>query len=246
MLRASVPTELPLAPVGLPRARPIGLRWEEALDGYVISAAQARTSVLAAFQKKSHVDEAHFAALERKARATGDRVVAKLTATIRDVDDFLLQQTPRIAIHGSIVFAGRDHPVKGNLHLHLRSAGHAPSRAWSESGQQRLHAMTYLLRNGSGLELLGRKVIRDDPGFDMWSDLSTLYVTVSENGSTWVGVVRVQLADFVEKQLRQLQVLSSEDGGAGGGDIDDVAKAWALMKFGRFFLGSVKNVYSNW
>ena len=162
------------------------------------------------------------------------------------------------------------YPAEGSLYFDLQ-ADHRPpgSRLWAQD--RKLVAMTYDLRVKMGrrrVPLLARKLIADDPGMDFWSDLSTLYVVARVNGlqnpqrvphlprsfapsklggSTrvrwWVGVMRVQLSQFLQQQLPNLRVLGD---GPGAVPADDVTRGWAFLRFASFFVGNVKNVYSQW
>ena len=135
--------------------------------------------------------------------------------------------------------------MEGALYFELR-ADHQPrsTRFWAQD--RKLVAMTYDLRVKVGrrsVPLLGRKLIVDDPGLDLWDDLSTVYV-VCRRSRWWVGVMRVQLSSFLQNQLRNMRVLG--EGEPGAPPLDEVAKGWAFLRFASFFVGNVKNVYSQW
>jgi hypothetical protein len=97
---------------------------------------------------------------------------------------------------------------------------------------------------GPPIEVRGRKLIADDPGMDVWADLSTVHVVARSAERAWMGVMRVRLADFLDEQLRKMVVESEGDPGAP--PLDDVARGWAFLRFASFFVGGVKNVYSQW
>ena len=97
--------------------------------------------------------------------------------------------------------------------------------------------MTYRVR-GDGIELDGHKVIEDDPGIDFWTDLSTLHTRVVYRQQELAGILRVHLPDFMDRQLRQMQVGTDLD--------DDFVKAWGFVRFARFFFGSMTRAYSDW
>ena len=152
-----------------------------------------------------------------------------------------------MTVTGTVTVSGDNDPaavsetVEGTLRLELVHPGGAkPSRPWI--GRRCLTGMTYKLK-GKRLSLRGHKFVKDDPGIDFWADLSTLYVVITEGPPerTYVGVIRVELADFLHRQLRGANVI---DGG--GPPVDDVGKAWALGRFMSFFMGSVADGYSDW
>jgi hypothetical protein len=99
-------------------------------------------------------------------------------------------------------------------------------------------------RDGAGhpLTLTGFKLVKDDAGFDVWKDTTTLFTRVlrghvseaDEAGAELVasGVLRIRVRDFA----RQLTTFRA--GGPGLG-----AKLGALVKFGVIFLGQLAEAY---
>lgn len=103
---------------------------------------------------------------------------------------------------------------------------------------------------GRRLALEGEKVIKDDPGFDLWHDTSTLYVSIVElDGAPsdraaagaippgrrvlGAGIIRIHFLDFL-KQLASFRVE--------GPTISD--RTAALARFGRLFMGKLWDVYA--
>ncbi|MGH9222967.1 MAG: GMC oxidoreductase [Acidimicrobiales bacterium] len=109
-----------------------------------------------------------------------------------------------------------------------------------------LKRMLYRLyfTDGSGhpLTMSGFKLVKDDPGFDVWSDTSTLYVKLlaghvdaaAEPGAevTAAGIINIYLKDFA----KQMTTFRTHGGSVG-------ARAGALAKFGKLFLGDLWDVY---
>jgi cholesterol oxidase len=99
-------------------------------------------------------------------------------------------------------------------------------------------------RDGVGhpLTLTGFKLVRDDAGFDVWRDTTTLFTRVlrghveadgdSEAEVVGSGVLRIRVRDFA----RQLTTFRA--GGEGAGD-----RAAALAGFGRIFAGQLAEAY---
>ena len=99
-------------------------------------------------------------------------------------------------------------------------------------------------RDGVGhpLTLIGHKVVRDDPGFDVWKDTTTLFTQVlrghveadGDDGAEVVaaGVLRIRIRDFA-KQLTTFR--------AGGPDLR--SKLAAVLRFGWIFMGHLAQVY---
>ncbi|MCH7678448.1 hypothetical protein IID10_03680, partial [candidate division KSB1 bacterium] len=68
-------------------------------------------------------------------------------------------------------------------------------------------------QEGQDYYLKGFKEIRDDPGFDLWSDTTTLYITIyegeNEGGPVFgKGVLKIRAMDFM-KQMRTLKVTNT-------------------------------------
>lgn len=85
----------------------------------------------------------------------------------------------------------------------------------------------------------GFKVVRDDPGFDAWADMTTLFTTIHEGPSregeiVGKGILRVHVRDFA-RQLRSLQVL--------GRGLDAGARLGALVEFGKHFGYALVDTY---
>ena len=84
-------------------------------------------------------------------------------------------------------------------------------------------------------ELGGVKVLRNDPGADVWLDTSMLYFEMSDNKRTYHGVLRLSLQEFLQKQLPSMMVC---------GTSDPTRKSWALVAFYKFFAGELFRIYA--
>ncbi|MEU1970407.1 GMC family oxidoreductase [Microbacterium sp. NPDC019599] len=171
-------------------------------------------------------------------RQLTQRFMFKLTITAPDVERFV---------------AGDDHTAtaEGYVDCDLLGGQLPVVRGWAnlfvEAEQADTMEMRYRLwfhdRSGAPLTMYGYKVVRDDPGFDVWSDTSTLYITImkghippGENGADdapgeviGAGILRILAADFA----RQLTTFK----GSGEGPLASIAR------FGVFFTKSVKDAY---
>jgi cholesterol oxidase len=99
-------------------------------------------------------------------------------------------------------------------------------------------------RDGVGhpLTMTGYKLVRDDAGFDVWRDTTTLFTRVlrghvepDEEGSAELvasGVLRIRVRDFA----KQLTTFRASGPGAG-------ATLGALVRFGWIFLGQLAEAY---
>jgi cholesterol oxidase len=146
------------------------LRFTEALSGYMAAA------------------EDHEAGY-RAGRAAGARVRYRATARIDDVESFLGDPQHGAGMTGvvDVVGLGRGMPIEeGRIELFCRRnhrkiiAYHLPF----QHGERR-----YLLR--------GEKHIQDDPGFDVWKDMTTLYaelldlLSAPDGPPMAVGILRI-------------------------------------------------------
>jgi len=146
------------------------LRFTETLSGYMAAA------------------EDHEAGY-RAGRAAGARVRYRATSRIDDIESFLRDPQHGADMTGvvDVVGLGRGMPIEeGRIELFCRREGrkviayHLPFR----QGERR-----YLLR--------GEKYIQDDPGFDVWKDMTTLYAELLDLSSApdsqpmAVGILRI-------------------------------------------------------
>jgi hypothetical protein len=146
--------------------------------------------------------------------------------SIDDIDRFAADPEHTGSITGSLEYApfGASLPVSSGI-FNLFSPGGPEERLM----QYRL-AFEY---EGQAYLLDGRKHVRDDPGFDVWKDTTTLY-TVLHGGADESGPVAGAgiLSLGVEALTRMMTTMRATDGGLG-----------PLVKFGRLFLGSLWEVY---
>jgi cholesterol oxidase len=145
------------------------LRFTEALSGYMAAAED-------------------YDAGYRAGQAAGARVRYRATARIDDLGSFLRDPQHGADMMGVVDAAalGRGMPIEeGRIELFCRREGrkiiayHLPFR----QGERR-----YLLR--------GEKHIQDDPGFDVWKDMTTLYAELLDLSAAGdrpmaVGVLRI-------------------------------------------------------
>jgi cholesterol oxidase len=114
----------------------------------------------------------------------------------------------------------------------------------SEPGVKRmLYRLWFHDGVGHPLTMSGFKLVKDDAGFDVWRDTTTLFTTVvrghveadAEDAAEHVasGVLRIRMRDFA----RQLTTFRA--GGSGGLG----PKLTALVRFGWLFLGQLAEAY---
>lgn len=99
----------------------------------------------------------------------------------------------------------------------------------------RMKLSTY---EGESFFFYGFKEIKDDKGFDMWSDTTTLFITVYEGtddtGSVkGKGILKIAIGDFI-KQLQTMKSIHADD---------NKESISAVTKFGKLFAGEVWEAY---
>lgn len=176
----------------------------------------------------------------RRGRESGEDsyLEVRLTIEIDDVERFVTWPDHEAAVSGTIqspllggerpvqqgtfnLFVDRDHPSDKRMHYRLWLADEA----------------------GNPLTLWGVKEIHDDPGLDVWSDTTRLYTRilrghvaaedVDDAPVEATGIIRIHLPDF----LKQMTTFRAEAPTV-------VARAKALTRFGRLFLGDLWDVYA--
>ncbi len=92
---------------------------------------------------------------------------------------------------------------------------------------------------GNSLYFNGFKEIKDDKGFDLWSDTTTLYITVfdGDNDQSPVkgkGILKIAMGDFL-KQLLTMKAIHTDN---------TEESISSVSKFGKLFAGEVWDTYS--
>lgn len=102
-----------------------------------------------------------------------------------------------------------------------------------------IYRMGLTARDGTQYWFEGFKVIRDDKGFDVWSDTTTLYITVwkgTDNTGPILGrgILYIEPDDFV-KQLTTTKITNAPNKVTEGKD---------LVRFGMHFMGELWKTYA--
>lgn len=163
----------------------------------------------------------------------GQELAMHATVSIRDLDRFIADPDHLGELHGTI-----DLPAFGSGLPALTGV----FNLFSPAGQPRLKLMVYELgfqHGGRDYYLAGQKEVRDDPGFDLWSDTTTLFTRLHEGKDTsgavvGAGVLTLGVGDLI-KLLSTFRVVH-------GGSVGE--RAATVAKFGRFFLGQLWDTYA--
>ena len=172
------------------------------------------------------------AADPREGAKSGTELAMHATVTVRDLDRFVEDPDHNGTLIGRIDFA----PFGTGI-----PTGQGVFRLFSPAEDPRTKHMVYELpfeHDGQSYYLAGRKEVRDDPGFDLWKDTTTLFTRLHQGRDTsgpvvGAGVLTLGVADFtrVLAGMRAVDVDSAADG------------ARLLAKFGQFFAGELWKSY---
>jgi len=152
---------------------------------------------------------------------------------IEDVSAFADDPEHPGRLTGSVehpAFGGTVHATDGTFKL------------FSPGDEPGLKLMVYELafeHEGQPYYLAGKKKVRDDPGFDLWSDTTTLYTRLHEGRDTSGPVVG---AGILRLGVDELVALVSTMRVPHAFAVDK--KAEALSTFGRLFLGELWDTYA--
>lgn len=247
-------TEAPGDPCPAPRTAAVGIEFRERLEGYLDTTSTPDVAVPFAGDGPTLdcLDG------ERRGLAFGSarRIILDLTCRTADLDGFLGSPDHPLTVSGTASIGDEpdDCPVDGVLKL---MAPGGPKTRYLE------YDLT--LRGRRVRRLFGRKPVRDDPGFDLIRDLTTVYCALADFdaaptdpgpddpppgppiGPVWparLGVLRVHLADFAHTQLPSIRIIGGPYADAPE-DSDErlLVETWYTARFGRFFFGETLRIY---
>ena len=156
-----------------------------------------------------------------------------LTIVCRDIDMMIRDPAHKARMFGTVeARALSRHPLtvsEGHFQLFVKDRNDAGTRYMR-------YEMDLTSEEGDQYHFSGQKVIHDDPGFDIWEDTTTLFVTVADRKDDSVvgrGVLRIAPTDFV-KQMSTVRAVRA-------GNARDAALA--TMRFTHFFMKSLYDAY---
>jgi predicted acylesterase/phospholipase RssA len=170
---------------------------------------------------------------EDRGRRAGTGLTLHGAVVIRNLDEFVADPDHRGELVGHVTFPplGRRLPAKTGV-FNLFSPAGRPDTKW----------MVYELgfeAQGKSYYLAGKKEVRDEPGFDLWKDTTTLFARLHEGDGpagpvVGAGVLRLGAAELI-KLVSSMTATNA-----------DSARhhAEAVLKFGRFFLGELWESYA--
>ncbi len=169
---------------------------------------------------------------EKKGKETGLKLAMHAAVRIEDLDVFLKDPNHPGRLTGRIDFSpfGINIPAKSGVF-----------NLFHPTDDPELMLMIYELafeHDGEDYYLAGRKEVKDDPGFDLWKDTTTLLTQLHQGTDKTApvigaGVLSLSISDF-KKVLSTIHVTHAAS---------LKVKAKALSDFGRFFMGSLWDTY---
>jgi predicted acylesterase/phospholipase RssA len=166
-------------------------------------------------------------------KRAGTELAMHATITIDDIDRFVATREHLGGLSGTIDFA----PLGMDLASHT-----GVFNLFYPTEDTQLKLMVYELgfeHNGEQYYIAGKKEVRDDPGFDLWSDTTTLFTqlhkgTDKSGDVVGAGILTLGVTDLI-RLVSTIEVLNAES---------NVDKLKAISTFGKFFLGELWDTYA--
>lgn len=169
---------------------------------------------------------------QRHGRRAGTALTMHATVCIADLERFIVDPQHLGGLTGSLDFApfGTGIPATSGVF-----------NLFSPTTEPALKLMIYELgfaHQGQDYYLAGKKEVRDDPGFDLWSDTTTLFTRLHRGSDAsgpvvGAGVLTLGVLDLV----RLVSTLRATETDTAGEAME------AIYQFGKFFLGELWDSY---
>lgn len=214
----SIDYSLPSTPPPEPPPAAIGIEFTERMAGFV------STTVADDYQRAAEVAE-----------DAGEALDFILTIHSSDVERFVTEPEHEARMDGTVSAPA--------LSPDPLAVSDATFNLFTEDREQVLtRNMRYRMRltaeDGREFWFEGVKIIHDESGLDVWDDTTTLYVTLHEGPDAsgrvmGKGILRISPSDFM-RQMTTMRATNAPDRRTG---------LEAKVKFGKFFAGSLLDVY---
>ena len=158
-----------------------------------------------------------------------------LTVVSQDLEAMLADSNHQAAIYGIVkspVLSATPLTVTdGVFNLFIKDAETVDTRRMT-------YKLTMTAENGDVFYMEGHKIIHDDPGFDVWKDTTTLYITLTTGAqapSSLIGrgILEITPINFA-KQLATIKVPNAEN---------NTDRLKYVARFGAFFAGEVFDIF---
>ncbi len=200
---------------------PAGLEFTEKMRGFVTRAVTAAAS------------PEQYREAELRGRADGHALEFRLTIMLDDVGAFISDKEHLARCEGYV-----DSPLFGKRVLVEEGTFNLFRHDDAKHTKRMLYKLKFTGEDGRRYLLDGYKEVRDDVGFDVWDDNTTLFTSIhegwSEDGPVVAqGIIHVLPADFL-RQLTTFKVRNPQSRAD--------AATW-LGRFGSFFFGELWATY---
>ena len=188
-------------------------------------------------EMKGYLDfeEDDYEAAFRAGKAAGRKLMFHLTIRAEDVERFVADPAHEAKVSGWVgcdALGGRRPVEGGHFNLFVDQNG--------DRNHKRMHYRLHF-EDGAGhpLTLVGYKEVRDDPGFDVWSDTSTLYTRilaghVSPEEQAEAAVIATAILHILPRDFaRQMTTFR----------VRPARRVDALARFGALFAGELWETY---
>jgi cholesterol oxidase len=198
---------------------PTGLHFTEEMKGYFTAGLQGATLE-------------DYRAGERSGRQAGHRLSVWLWIAIEQLDAFLDNSDHEALVSGYVEYAplgGKRMIERGRFNMYVNTP--------QTHTRHMRYSLQFTASDGQPYLLTGFKELRDDRGWDAWSDNTTLFTTMyrgaTPNAEVYGrGVIHVLIWDLVE-QVASFRVHNTST----------TATLHALNRFGAFFFGELWDTY---
>ena len=173
---------------------------------------------------------------QRKGRADGTAFTFTITVISDDLESMLNNELHAAKMIGTVIAPDLSKQplivTASKFNLFVKDP--------DEVGVRRmLYQMKLTAENGDVWTMQGFKKVHDDKGFDVWSDTTTLYITLYEGDGVesevyGKGILKILPADFA-KQMTTMQARNESS---------KKQALQAVAQFGRFFAGVLYESYS--
>ena len=197
---------------------PVGVMFTETMKGYF-----------------SINETADYQAGLDKGKAENSSLAFTLSIQVQNVGMFLNDPTHLAGMAGTVIaphLSTKPMTVSdGQFNLFIADAAN-PRQKFMD------YSMNMHTPEGKVYFLSGFKKVYDDPGPDMWRDLTTLFITIYDGESIVApvlgkGILKIEIADFAE-QLTTMKALNADG---------LLQKSEALAAFGKLFAGDIWETY---
>ena len=170
---------------------------------------------------------------EEKGDATGTKLAIHCDIDIADSYAFIADPQHYAAMHGHVDFPplGMNIPAPTGL-FNLFSPGDNPRH------KQMIYELGFE-HDGKQYYVAGKKEVRDDPGFDMWNDITTCFTRLHEGEDKNGPVVGAGVIYIKKEQL--LNLIPTIRATNTNSKLESLK---VLADFGRFFMGSIWETHS--